>query len=114
MSSILSLSQGYGSFFWGCTKFAVSPYINTFSATAKSCEKDGNDPFTSLIAASVVTGLLTFVVPILPVLATFTFALASIAMLLAVASMFVTYPFAALADACISDNDSHTHSHRFA
>ena len=106
MSKILSLSESYGSFFWNCTKFAIYPYTNTFMAMVKNAEKDGNDSCSSLIAASIVTGVLTFVVPILPVFASFTFALASIAMLLAVVSMFVTYPIAILADACTDGFDS--------
>lgn len=110
MSKTLSLSAGYGSFFWGCTKFAISPYTTTFMAIAK----DGNDVLMNLIAASVVTGILTFVVPILPALTSFTFSLASVAMLLGVASMFVTYPLAVLADACASSDNSYTHSHSFA
>ncbi|WP_298624249.1 hypothetical protein [uncultured Legionella sp.] len=96
MSVTLSLSRTYGSFFWGCTKFAISPYTNTFMAIARDTE----EPVSGIIAAAIVTTGLTFVVPILPVFASFTFALASIAMLLAVASMFATYPVAILADAC--------------
>ena len=110
MSATLSLSRTYGSFFWGCTKFAVSPYTNTFLAIANDKKNPGLE---NIVAAAIVTGILTFVVPILPVLASITFALASIAMLAAVASMFATYPVAVLADACIPEDD-HTHYHSYA
>lgn len=101
MSKLLTLSGTYGSFFWGCTKFAVSPYTQTFKAIATS--GNHNDPvelITNSIAAGVVCGMLTFVVPVLPVIAAFTFFLASIAMLLAVSTMFITYPIALIADGC--------------
>jgi hypothetical protein len=104
MSSLLSLSGGYGSFFWGCTKFAVSPYTNTFSSIANAGGSGYNKAAENFIGAAVICGVLTFVVPVLPVLAAFTFALASIAMLLAVASMFLTYPCAAVIDACSPSN----------
>lgn len=101
MSKLLTLSSTYGSFFWGCTKFAVSPYTQTFKAIATSGNNnDSVELIANSVAAAVICGMFTFVVPVLPVLATFTFALASIAMLLAVATMFVTYPVALLADAC--------------
>jgi hypothetical protein len=104
MSATLSLSRTYGSFFWGCTKFAVSPYTNTFMAIAN--DKNNEDLITNIIAATIVTSVLTFVVPVLPVFATVTFAMASVAMLLAVATMFATYPIAILADACTApEND---------
>lgn len=109
MSKILSLSGAYGSFFWKCTKFAISPYTNTFMSIASSGDRD-EEMLPNIAAAALVVGVLTFVVPVLPVLATFTFALASIAMLLAVASMFVTYPVALLADA-FTPYDSHRHEH---
>ncbi|KTD54773.1 hypothetical protein [Legionella quateirensis] len=111
MSATLSLSRGYGSFFWGCTKFAISPYTNTFMAIAN--DKD-NDAVTNILVASVVTGILTFVIPVLPVLASITFAMASVAMLLAVASMFVTYPLAVLADACNSSWEDESNMSLFA
>ncbi|HAT9398437.1 hypothetical protein [Legionella pneumophila] len=99
MSLTLSLGQKYGSFFWGCTKFAISPYTNTFLSIVKSKEVEETDCLSKALAASIVCGILTFVVPVLPVLCAFTFTLSSIAMLLAVASMFVTYPIAILGDA---------------
>ncbi|RUR18541.1 hypothetical protein ELY21_07530 [Legionella sp. km535] len=114
MSATLSLSSSYGSFFWGCTKFALSPYTNTFMAIAND---KNNDPFVNIVAASVVTSILTFVIPILPVLASVTFAIASVAILLAVATMFVTYPVAVLADACDSSWESDSNlgfNHQFA
>ncbi|MBL7525109.1 hypothetical protein [Legionella bononiensis] len=111
MSATLSLSRGYGSFFWGCTKFAISPYTNTFMAIAN--DKD-YDAVTNILAASVVTGILTFVIPVLPIFASFTFAIASLGMLLAVATMFVTYPVAVLADACDSSWEDESNMRLFA
>lgn len=102
MSYTVALSKSYGSFFWGCTKFAVSPYTNTFMAVANSNNPNDSieDCLSNTAAAALVVGVFTFVVPVLPVIASITFALSSIAMLAAVASMFVTYPGALLADAC--------------
>ena len=112
MSATLSLSRGYGSFFWNCTKFAVSPYTNTFLSIANPGSRNSRDlddcanGVDNVISAAVVCGILTFVVPVLPILASFTFTFASIAMLLAVSSMFLTYPFAVLADACNPQHSS--------
>ena len=108
MSSTLSLTRGYGSFFLGCAKFAVSPYTNTFMAIAN--DRDRRE-LQNVAAAAIVCGILTFVVPVLPMIASFTFALASIAMSLAIASMFITYPIALLSDLCNSSGDQ---DHRFA
>lgn len=110
MSHIVSLTKGYGSFFWNCTKFSIYPYTKTFSAIAGTCnENDGEkDSCTGvgIIAAAVVCGILTFVVPILPALTAATFALSSIGVLLAVASMFATYPIAILTDCFSALSDS--------
>ncbi len=101
MSKTLSLSRTYGSFFWGCTKFAVSPYTHTFLAVAGTGAQDkAEDCLANVAAATAVCGILTFIVPILPALSSITCTIASIAMLLATASMFVTYPFALIADGC--------------
>ena len=101
MSNTLLLGRSYGSFFWGCTKFAVSPYTHTFLAFAGNGRNTKpEDCFANVAAATIITGILTFVIPVLPALASITFALASVAMLLAVASMFVTYPLALIADGC--------------
>jgi hypothetical protein len=113
MSALLKLSNKYGSFFWRCSKFAVSPYTNTFMAIACNNGKKQDDSFDNIIPAAIIVGVLTFVVPVLPVLATFTFALASIAMLLAVATMFVSYPIALLADACLSPESTYDHNEYF-
>lgn len=106
MSATLSLSSAYGSFFWGCTKFAVSPYTNTFFGIANPKDARFKDIIPNVAAAAVICGVLTFVVPVLPVLASITFSLASIAMTLAVASMFVAYPLALIADAFTPHNHS--------
>lgn len=106
MSVTRSLTQGYGSFFWGCAKFAVSPYTHTFMAIAR--EEKGRDPnhLTHATEAAIVCGILTFVVPILPVITSFTCMLASIAISLAVATMFLTYPVGLLVDVCNSPLES--------
>lgn len=111
MSALLKLSQNYGSFFWECTKFAVSPYTNTFMAIANPDSNNKDECMGNIVAASLIVGVLTFVVPVLPVLSLITFALASIAMLLAVASMFVTYPVAILTDACTPYDNFETDFH---
>lgn len=98
MSNTRNLSRGYASFFWGCTKFAVSPYTETFLAIASSDNDD--EILENIFAATAITAVLTFVVPILPAIASFTFALASIAMCLAVLTMPFTYPLALIADGC--------------
>lgn len=114
MSKLLSLSSAYGSFFWGCTKFAISPYTNTFLSIASSGNQNSlDDTCNNVAAAGIVCGVLTFVVPVLPVLASITFAFASIAMLLAVASMFATYPLALLVDACTPSDRSWDNSFAF-
>lgn len=94
------LGRKYGSFFWGCTKFAFSPYISTFKWIANDDQNPNH--CNAMVDAAAVTALFTFVVPILPALSSITFALASIAMLLATASMFITYPVAILTDGCLS------------
>ena len=88
-----SLNSFYCTSFLGLTLFGLSPYTATFMAVSK---KDG------IIAAAFVTASLTFVVPVLPVLASFTFFLSSIAMLLIAASMILTYPVALIVDAAAS------------
>ncbi|MDI1351684.1 MAG: hypothetical protein PSV35_02780 [bacterium] len=115
MSSILSLSRGYGSFFVGCTKFAVSPYTNTFMSIALARDQQGREDLRNVAAAAIVCGVLTFVIPILPAITSVTVALATIAMALAVATMFLTYPIALLADICDTswEDSPHTHRHAF-
>lgn len=99
MSFTYELSKGYGSFFLGCTQFAVSPYTKTFMAIAQPNQcNNGDELIANALAATVIVGILTFSIPVLPAIASVTFALSSIAMLTAVASMFVTYPAAILAD----------------
>ncbi len=128
MSSTRSLTRGYGSFFLGCADLAVLPYTGTFMAIASGRDGDrlnltctgasmamaiasGRLDRTNVAAAAIVCGILTFVVPVLPMIAKFTFAMASIAMSLAIASMFITYPIALLSDLCSSSEDQ---DHRFA
>lgn len=99
-SKTLSLSLGYGSFFWGCAKFAVSPYTSTFMgiASANGCNEE--DSLEHIGAAAAVCAILTFVVPVLPILTSLTTSFAMIAATLAALSMVFTYPLAILADAC--------------
>jgi|SRR5580704_11373335 hypothetical protein len=104
MSNTLSLTHSYGSFFWGCTKVAISPYTATFNAIANS-SKENNDIETA-VAATAVCGILTFVVPVLPMLTSITGTFAAIAALLAIYSMFLTYPVAITLDACTPDGDN--------
>lgn len=99
-SKTLSLSLGYGSFFWGCAKFAVSPYTSTFLGIANANGCDDKDMLQHVGAAAAVCAILTFVVPVLPILTTLTTLMAGLATLLAALTMPFTYPLAILADAC--------------
>lgn len=94
MSACDKLGNFYGSFFLECCKVAVKPYTWTFSAIYNSDE----DKVTSAAIAIAACISLTFVVPILPAVCSFTFLLASIGMLLSTASMLLTYPVAAIID----------------
>ncbi|KTD53825.1 hypothetical protein Lsan_3489 [Legionella santicrucis] len=107
MSATKSLTNFYGSFFWKCAKFAICPYRLTINAFLDSDHPDPNDLALGIGACLV----LSTIVPILPAISSITIAIASIAAVLALASMFVTYPFTILSDACRSD---HSHSREFA
>ena len=96
MSYFDDLNKGYFSFFKRAAQVAVCPYTGTFNAIYR-----GNDD--NIPAAAVITGVLTFIVPVLPTLFSFTFELAIIASTLAVASMFLLYPLALLGD-CVSSS----------
>ncbi len=100
MSNILSLTRGYGLFFRDCAKFAVSPYTDTFLKITNADNNGRAEYLENLGAATVICGIFTFVVPILPVLTALTCAFAAIGTLLAVSSLFITYPLAITADAC--------------
>lgn len=107
MSATLNLTRGYGSFFLGCGKFAISPYTETFWGIATPNDNiRGEELFSNVIAAGMITGVLTFVVPVLPVLCSITSALAAVAATLAVASMFILYPIALFADMLLPSNES--------
>ncbi|WP_454782438.1 hypothetical protein [Legionella sp. WA2022007384] len=106
MSATKRLTNFYGSFFWNCTKLAISPYRLTIKAFLDSEHPDPNDLALGIGACLV----LSTIVPILPAISSVTIAIASIAAVLALATMFVTYPFTILSDACKSD---HSHSHEF-
>lgn len=106
MSSVLRLTRGYGRFFVGCGEFAISPYTNTFMNIAE--DKHGSNT-QNVAAAFLACGLLTFVVPVLPIVTAFTATLAGIAMCIAAASMCFTYPFAWIDDAC---DDSWKNEHQ--
>lgn len=97
MSSIVGLTRGYGRFFVDCAKFAVCPYTNTFMSIAE--DKRGSNT-GNVALAGLVCGLLTFAVPVLPIVTSFTATFAAIAMCLAAVSMCFTYPLAWLNDAC--------------
>ncbi len=100
MSNILSLTRGYGFFFRDCAKFAVSPYTDTFLKIANAGSGEREKYLENLAAATVICGIFTFVVPVLPILTAITCVFAAIGALLAVSSLFLTYPLAIVADAC--------------
>ena len=106
MSMIQNVTRGYASFFWDCANFAVSPYTKTFLAVANPSGASKDDTLLNVAAAAVVTGILTFVIPVLPTLFSITCAIASVAASLAVASMFLFYPIALLNDLLEPANDN--------
>lgn len=95
MTATRSLTNFYGSFFLGCTKLAICPYTETLRAFMDP-QRLRTEELMLGVAACIV---LTTVVPVLPTLTSFTFTIALFAASLAMASMFLAYPFAILADA---------------
>ena len=107
MSATGSLTKFYGSFFLGCVDLAVCPYTFTLGAFL-----DPNEPKTEQLVLGVAACVvLSVVVPILPTITSITFAIAMFAASLALASMFIAYPIALLADALDSISP---HEHQFA
>lgn len=102
MSHTSRLSNKYCSFFEGSLGFAVSPYTKTFNAIAHGNNGNNNNS----CAALLICGVLTFAVPVLPTLTFATTTLAMIAMVLAVASMFLTFPLTLLIDVCTSGSEN--------
>lgn len=100
MSNILSLTRGYGFFFRDCAKFAISPYTDTFSTIANDSQNDKDEYLKNIRTATVMCGIFTFVVPVLPVVTVLASTFAAIAALLAVCSMLLTYPLAIATDIC--------------
>ncbi|MDR3502808.1 MAG: hypothetical protein P4L79_09515 [Legionella sp.] len=101
MSATRSLTNFYGSFFLGCAEVAVSPYSLTLNAFM------GSQPKTEdLILGIGACVFFSTIVPILPEVTSFTFAVAAFAASLALASMFVTYPISILMDALNPDESS--------
>ena len=99
------LTKFYGGFFIGCAEVAICPYTTTFSLIA------GQNPTPEDVLLGVIgCVILSTVVPILPELTSITFAIASIAISIAIATMFVTYPFSLLLDALNPDNCSNTNN----
>lgn len=100
MKPSIYLTQCYGSFYWECTKFAAKPYTTAFKALA-------SDPLLDTAAnyakGVIVIGMLTFIVPVLPIATSVTTLIAAVGILIAAASMLITYPFARgldLIDSC--------------
>lgn len=103
MSATTFVSNQYGLFYWGCAKFAVSPYTRLFKSTM--FDSNSNEDFCAKGVAAVFTcAVLTFVVPVLPAFTTLTFCIASLGMVLALSSMFLTYPVAFVIDT-VAGND---------
>ena len=93
MSATRDLTKFYVNFFLGATDIAWYPYTRTFLAAGSNPHGEFDFP-----TAFLAVGILTFVVPILPVIFSVTSAIASVAVSLAVASMFLSYPAALLCD----------------
>lgn len=102
MSSIRSLTNFYGSFFSGCAELSIAPYLFTLNR-CKGVTRNRGDDFILGVAACV---FFSTVVPILPELTSITMAIALFAALLALATMFVSYPVALCLDAMDSLNTS--------
>lgn len=98
MSATRSLTKFYGSFFLGCGELSISPYLLTLNAFMRSQPKEED-----LILGIGACIFFSTIVPILPQVTAFTFAVASFAASMALASMFVTYPLAIFADAVTPD-----------
>jgi len=93
MSMTSDLVKGYGRFFEGAARFAVSPYTATFF----SIGRQGNGSFDPVTAGLAVAAL-TFVVPVLPTLFSITGSLAMVGASIAIASMFILFPCALIWD----------------
>ena len=96
MGATRDLTKFYGNFFLGAADLACYPYTRTFLAAGNNPHREFDFP-----TAIVAVGILTFVVPILPVIFSVTSAIASVLVSLAVASMFLLYPAALLCDVII-------------
>ena len=94
MTATRSLTKFYGSFFLGCAELAVCPYIYTMKAFM------GTQPETKDLVLGIGACIFfSTVVPVLPGIASLTFAIASFAASIALATMFVAYPLAVISDA---------------
>lgn len=109
MSNTSRLNARYGSFFLNCAEFAVSPYTVPFLAIA---EPDNHDAHRTerFVAAAVITAALTFVVPILPAIASVTFNIAAFLIIMAAASAIIAYPIAMISDALSENHHNHSYS----
>lgn len=103
MSATTFFSNQYGLFYWGCAKFAVSPYTRLFKS-AMFGGKSNNDLIANGLNAVWTCAALTFVVPVLPAFTTLTFCIAALGMALALSSMFLTYPVGFIIDT-VAGND---------
>jgi len=104
MSATRSLTKFYGSFFLHCADVALCPYTVTLGAFMDPLQPKTEELILGVGACVVLSTL----VPVLPTLCSITFAVAAFAMSLALASMFIAYPIAILADAidsCCSYED---------
>ena len=109
MSATRSLTGFYGSFFWGCADVAICPYTLTIKAFMDPSQPRTED-FILGVGACV---FLSTLVPVLPAITSMTFAIASFAISLALASMFIAYPIAILADAIDSCENEHQFDNQF-
>lgn len=93
MSAVDKLKSRYGTFFVGCAAVGFSPYL----ATYKFFSGNNNENAGVGVAACLA---LTFIVPVLPFLTSFTLKVAAIVAVLALASLLITYPSALISDGC--------------
>lgn len=102
MSATGSLTKFYGSFFWKCGEFALCPYLLTLNAFVASKPASKED----LVLGVAACLFFSTIIPVLPAIASLTFAVGILGATFALVSMFFAYPITLIADAITSSNSS--------
>ncbi len=103
MSQLSNISEKYINFYTKCGLFAVSPYYLLIKGIVKETDLQSPQFIKEALTASVVCSLLSFIVPVLPLLTSLTMTLASFVATVAVMTMFISYPIALIQD-CVEPN----------